>query len=424
MGAARLSVRELMALLSPPVHAVLSNLPADPIQAVADRLAAHDDCVAPRLEAEVPGVLQSLAVLQLQVAMQKAVDAYLRTEPIPSDARRFLAERMLEAAPAPARSSSTVGPDDSTASRDAPPADPNNKIRSSSDNPTPTAAGEALDTSVRAAAAPSQHPGSSDPVASEAAAGHPAAPSDTPSDTPKDMPSLALVPASGGELVAYDFTGLFREKLAQHMPGTREWAFSEIECWLDDPQGRRLFWLMGGGGTGKSVLSAALLERDRRSGRRRVAAWHFCRHDNKEQSAPVNLLCSLAAMLTATLPAYGAALAKNPKSVDEALASSDPKVVFETLLAAPLREVPALEDGRAMLLMIDALDEIPKEAQKPLLGVLVNQLAQLPEWLRFLVTSRDEPAIRASLAKFEPKELRADEAKNRADVEVRLGATP
>ena len=97
MGAARLSVRELMALLSPPVHAVLSNLPADPIQAVADRLAAHDDCVAPRLEAEVPGVLQSLAVLQLQVAMQKAVNAYLRTEPIPSDARRFLAERMLEA---------------------------------------------------------------------------------------------------------------------------------------------------------------------------------------------------------------------------------------------------------------------------------------------------------------------------------------
>ena len=97
MGAARLSVRELMALLSPPVHAVLSNLPADPIQAVADRLAAHDDCVAPRLEAEVPGVLQSLAVLQLQVAMQKAVNAYLRTEPIPSDARRFLAERMQEA---------------------------------------------------------------------------------------------------------------------------------------------------------------------------------------------------------------------------------------------------------------------------------------------------------------------------------------
>ena len=52
--------------------------------------------------------------------------------------------------------------------------------------------------------------------------------------------------------------------------------------------------------------------------------------------------------------------------------------------------------------------------------MIVDQLKQLPEWLRFLVTSRDEPAIRASLAKFEPKELRADEAKNRADVEVYL----
>ena len=223
--------------------------------------------------------------------------------------------------------------------------------------------------------------------------------------------------AVGGKLHAYDFTSLFKEKLAQHMPGTREWAFSEIECWLDDPQGRRLFWLMGGGGTGKSVLSAALLERDRRSDRRRVAAWHFCRHDNKEQSAPANLLRSLAAMLSAALSAHGAALAEDPKAVEEALASSDPKVVFEALLAAPLRKVPAPNDGSAMVLMIDALDEIPKEGQKPLLSVLVDQLKQLPEWLRFFVTSRDEPAIRASLAKFEPKELRADEAKNRADVE-------
>ena len=40
-------------------------------------------------------------------------------------------------------------------------------------------------------------------------------------------------------------------------------------------------------------------------------------------------------------------------------------------------------------------------------------------WLRLFVTSREEPQIKAALEEFEPKELRADEANNRADVEVR-----
>ena len=50
--------------------------------------------------------------------------------------------------------------------------------------------------------------------------------------------------------------------------------------------------------------------------------------------------------------------------------------------------------------------------------MIANQLSQLPGWLRFFVTSREEPAIKEAFAAFKPKELRADEAKNRADVEV------
>ena len=68
----------------------------------------------------------------------------------------------------------------------------------------------------------------------------------------------------------------------------------------------------------------------------------------------------------------------------------------------------------------DWQDEIPKEGQKPLLKLIAEQLSQLPDWLRIFVTSRDEPLIKKELAKFEPKELRADEAKTRADVEIKL----
>ena len=78
-------------------------------------------------------------------------------------------------------------------------------------------------------------------------------------ETEPTISNLAIPPVKG--LVAHDFTELFAEKRAAHLPGTREWAFSEAVAWLDDPNSPQLFWLMGGGGTGKSVLTAVLHDR-------------------------------------------------------------------------------------------------------------------------------------------------------------------
>ena len=220
-------------------------------------------------------------------------------------------------------------------------------------------------------------------------------------------------------LEAHDFTDLWREKHGAHLPGTREWAFKEVFAWLDaaPTDAAQLFWLMGGGGVGKSVLTAELLHRTFRSNR--VVAWHFCRHDNPQQSSPDALLRSLAAMLCARLPGYKEALGEVAL---ELLKATDPKELFAALFTSPLQKVKSPE--KPSLIILDALDELPKQGQKPLLSVIAAQLSTLPPWLRLFVTSREEPQIKAALAKFEPKELRADEAKNRADVEVRLGATP
>ena len=40
----------------------------------------------------------------------------------------------------------------------------------------------------------------------------------------------------------------------------------------------------------------------------RVAAWHFCRHDNKEQSSLTSLLRSLTAMMCHTVSSIFASL--------------------------------------------------------------------------------------------------------------------
>ena len=220
-------------------------------------------------------------------------------------------------------------------------------------------------------------------------------------------------------LEAHDFTTLWHEKLEAHLAGTREWAFTEIFAWLDaapSDAAAQLFWLMGGGGVGKSVLTAELLRRAHASNR--VVAWHFCRHDNPQQSSPDVLLRSLAAMLCARLPGYKEALGEVSA---ELLKATDPKELFAALFTAPLLKVKSPETPS--LIILDALDELPKQGQKPLLSVITAQLSTLPPWLRLFVTSREEPQIKAALAKFKRKELRADEAKNRADVEVRWLAT-
>ena len=160
------------------------------------------------------------------------------------------------------------------------------------------------------------------------------------------------------------------------------------------------------GGTGKTVLTAELLHRDFD----RAVAWHFCRHDNAEQSKPCALLRSLAAMLCTRLPGFEAALGDVPAAMRE---STDPKEVFDALLAAPLRELEAPADGKPRLIIIDALDEIPKADQPRLLNVIANELSKLPSWLRIFTTSREEPQIKRALSAFSPRELRA--------VLVRLG---
>jgi len=213
-------------------------------------------------------------------------------------------------------------------------------------------------------------------------------------------------------LEAHDFSDLWHEKLEAHLPGTREWAFTEIFAWLDaTSDATQLFWFMGGGGVGKSVLTAKLMHRAYSSNR--VVAWHFCRHDNPQQSSPDALLRSLAAMLCTRLPGYKEALGEVS---GELLKSIDPEELFTALFTVPLQKVKSPE--KPSLIILDALDELPKQGQKPLLNVIAAQLSTLPKWLRLFVTSREEPQIKVALAKFKPKELRADEAKNRADVEV------
>ena len=96
-------------------------------------------------------------------------------------------------------------------------------------------------------------------------------------------------------------------------------------------------------------------------------------------------------MLCHTLDGFEAALAEQAEKVDAALISAEINEIFEALLAEPLARVT--RPDRPQLVLIDALDEIPKEGQKPLLTLIAKQLSRLPDWLRLFVTSREEVGL-------------------------------
>ena len=86
----------------------------------------------------------------------------------------------------------------------------------------------------------------------------------------------------GKLLDSLDFSGIIQEKSGQYMQGTRHWLFDEFHAWnktaIDSKdKKRKLFWLMGAGGTGKSVISAELLRRGVTSSEKlgcKILAWY------------------------------------------------------------------------------------------------------------------------------------------------------
>ena len=91
---------------------------------------------------------------------------------------------------------------------------------------------------------------------------------------------------------------------------------------------------LGGGGTGKTVVSAELLDRFKG----RVVAFHFCRHDNPAASEPGPLVRSLAAMLCKNVPGYMAAVQQQDHdALAIAMASNLISELFPVLLLQPLQ---------------------------------------------------------------------------------------
>ena len=210
-------------------------------------------------------------------------------------------------------------------------------------------------------------------------------------------------------------------KLLQDFTG-REWVFDEVDRWLNDTIGSKIFWITGAPGVGKSALAAWVREH-----RREIAAFHFCDINSEEKRNPTKLVCSIVYQLSTQLPEYEARLARLPLEtiVQE---YHEAYTLFDKLVVQPLSDNFPQPD-RTVVVLIDGLDDATYQRQNEIVRFLTLCANKTPPWLRFLVTSRPEPEIVASFRALSPYMLDTANPENLQDLRAFLhthlpGITP
>jgi len=181
-----------------------------------------------------------------------------------------------------------------------------------------------------------------------------------------------------------------------HFTG-REWVMAEVEEWL--ATSRRVLWITGDAGVGKSALAAWLCDK-----RPEIAAYHFCRFGNSDRVDPRKALFSLAYQLSTQIPDYRDRLNDSP--LDKTVLETNVPAVFDRLFVDLLNNLSPTSTPQVVL--IDALDEVSGSRKNELASLIGSRFDRLPPWLRLIVTSRSyEQEINFDLQALDPWKLDA-----------------
>jgi hypothetical protein len=180
--------------------------------------------------------------------------------------------------------------------------------------------------------------------------------------------------------------------LPRCLPGTRTDLLRQIVDWITNPQGKRIFWLCGKAGIGKSTISRTIAKDLDEEGR--LGASFFFKRGRADRSHAKLFFPTIALQLADKFPGLGHAIAAALEE-DSLLCERHMTKQFERLLLQPMRGGLS---GNALpsdcFLVIDALDECEDMEQTKTLLKLLKQIENvMTARIRILVTSRPDPPL-------------------------------
>ncbi|KAH7490452.1 hypothetical protein FOMA001_g2256 [Fusarium oxysporum f. sp. matthiolae] len=156
------------------------------------------------------------------------------------------------------------------------------------------------------------------------------------------------------------------------LPNTREELLEEIDCWIDDPKSRTIFWLNGMAGTGKSTISRTVARS--RFKRGDLGASFFFKRGETDRGNLTKFVTTVARRLAWSTPGVAPCL-KSAVDADPAIADKAIREQFEKLVREPLSKATATSLCRpSVVIVVDALDECEKDADIKLLLELSSSL--------------------------------------------------
>ncbi len=156
-------------------------------------------------------------------------------------------------------------------------------------------------------------------------------------------------------------------------PGTRITILETLQHWVDDTQHvRRMAWLYGPAGVGKSAIIQSLAER--LSEALKLGATLFFSRPNGRYN-PAFVVPTIVYQLAVRIPAYKEyirqVMANNPKLLEK-----DMERQFQALIVEPFIKLRLIADGGRWVILLDGLDECQGESAQILIVKLINRFTR------------------------------------------------
>ena len=171
----------------------------------------------------------------------------------------------------------------------------------------------------------------------------------------------------------------------------RDALLASVKYWIEESN-EHLLLLLGGPGTGKTAFSIWMSYSELSN---YIAAWHLCQYNIQRTCNLYNVVKSLAYYLALRIPEFYKAL--DVALVDKILneADTDAGSLFKYLILEPLCRIKKREEP--LVILIDALDEASRGNDNDLAGIIAYYVEQLPDWLKIIVTSRNDISVTTHL---------------------------
>jgi hypothetical protein len=160
-----------------------------------------------------------------------------------------------------------------------------------------------------------------------------------------------------------------------------------IEEWEGDDTDKRVYWLNGHAGSGKSTIARTFAERSSQKGK--LGASFFCSRDFEDKRNIHFIFPTLAYELAYRYAEFKTALIPILKA-NPNIGHTLPAIQLENLLVRPLQST-----GLHTTIVIDALDECKDNRPVSLILSLLGTYIHALPFVKFFITGRPEPSIRS-----------------------------